>query len=420
MKKALTLLLAFLLLFAFASCHGHIDPEPVVVQTKGSDERATQTETAIDLAASYYSESHDGLEISVVTPRYGVANGQAFSIVATVTNNTDQPLEYTYGCCNDTEHYGVVAEIGDGTYNFINVSELTRYFDDGVTNATLEVGESISETIEFFPAWSLADKELLANIFTSSLTPVWNMPCIPYDVEAQTNEAGKVVLADYIYYNFENGIYNGKASFTAGTGDGYSRSVSVNFSVNVTDYVYLSSSEPESNNVACSEPTAPANFGFFKPLQYTAEKDGFVLDVFAPVKVPYGQEFTVSAIITNTTDEPIKYTLVSCTPDMHLEIPVEIKAENGKRFIDLDTAGKCMAEACLEKTLAPGESFQEIIRFTPSWSDDVSAGLEFAELTYFEEGNYYGTAEFRWDGEEGAEPNSFTVEFPIEIIPMPG
>lgn len=423
MKKASALLLTFLLLFAFASCHGHIDPEPEqtltdAIQAAGNE--SVSEDTVIDLIADYFSETVDGLEISVSTPDV-VCPGTAFKVIATVTNNTGEPLEYTYGCCSDTDpgHFGVVAEIGDGERNFINVSELTRYFCDGLTVRTLENGESIREEIQFFPAWSMADKELLANIFTSSLTPVWNMPCIPYDVEEQTNENGETVMPDYIYYNFETGYYSGNASFTAGTQGGYSRSVSVDFSVCVEDICLYEEVTGQSDTAVCSEPTAPANFGFLKPVQYTASKDGLVLEVFAPAKVPRGQDFTVSAIITNTTDEPITYTLPSCTPDMHLEIEVDIKAENGKHFIDLDTAGKCMAEAMLQKTLAPGESFQEVIRFTPSWSDDVSAGLEFATLTEFEEGNYYGTAEFRWDGENTGEENALSLEFPVKIIPMP-
>lgn len=416
MKKASALLLTFLLLLAFASCHGCVEPE--VSQTNAT--REPVTDTAIDLIADYYSETVDGLEISVSTPD-AVCQGTAFKVIATVTNNTGEPLEYTYGCCSDTDpgHFGVVAEIGDGVHSFLNVSELTRYFCDGLTVRTLENGESINEEIQFFPAWSMADKELLANVFTSSLTPVWNMPCIPYDTDKVTNEDGTEIKNDCLYYNFENGIYNGKASFTAGTQEGYKRSVSVDFSVCIEEICLYEEVTGQSDTVICSEPTAPANFGFLKPVQYTASKDGLVLDVFAPAKVPRGQDFTVSAIITNTTDEPITYTLHSCTPDMHLEIEVDIKAENGKRFIDLDTAGKCMAELMLQKTLAPGESFQEVIRFTPSWSDDVSAGLEFATLTEFEEGNYYGTAEFRWDKEGGGENNSLSLEFPVEIIPMP-
>lgn len=422
MKKALSLLLTFLLLFSFVSCKKNAESESEqtltdAVQAAGNE--AVSQDTAINLIADYYSETVDGLEISVSTPDV-VCPGTAFKVIATVTNNTGEPLEYTYGCCSDTDpgHIGVVAEIGDGERNFINVSELTRYFCDGLTVRTLENGESINEEIQFFPAWSFADKELLANIFTSSQTPVWNMPYIPYDVEEQTNENGETEMPDYIYYYFETGYYSGNASFTAGTQEGYSRSVSVDFSVCIEE-ILLYEEVTEQNDIVCSEPTAPPNFGFLRPVQYTAEKNGLVLDVFAPAKVPYGQDFTVSAIITNTTDEPITYTLPSCTPDMHLEIEVDIKAENGKYFIDLDTAGKCMAEAMLQKTLAPGESFQEVIRFTPSWSDDVSMGIEFATLTEFEEGNYYGSAEFRWNGETAGEENSLSLEFPVEIIPMP-
>ena len=418
MKKALIMLLTFTLLFTFASCNNH-NHDPEVSQTNGGgNESATQIETAIDLAASYYSEGHDGLHISVTTPRFGVARGQSFSIMATVTNNTDRPLEYTYGCCSDSGHKGIVAQIGDGNHEFLNVSEITRYYDDGFTTETLEVGESISETITFMPAWSECDKELLANVFTSSLTPVWNMPCIPYEVEELTNGVDEAIVADYLYYNFENGIYNGKASFEAYS-DGGRRTVSVNFSINIADYIYSDKVEPETDTVVCSEPTAPANFGFLKPVQYSQIKDGLVLDVFAPAKVPYGQDFTVSAIITNTTDKPITYTLVSCTPDMHLEIDVDIKDKNGRAFIDKDTAGKCMAEAMLQKTLAPGESFQQVIRFSPSWSNDLSMGLEYSKITYFEEGNYYGTAEFRWDKEGGGDYNSLSLEFPVEIIDLP-
>ena len=104
---------------------------------------------------------------------------------------------------------------------------------------------------------------------------------------------------------------------------------------------------------------------------------------------------------------------------MHLEIEVDIKDENGRWFIDTDTAGKCMADAMLEKTLAPGESFQEVIRFSPSWSNDLSMGLEYSELTPFEEGHYNGTAVFRWDNGEGGEEKSLSLTFPVEIIPMP-
>lgn len=431
MKKALILLLTFVLLFSFASCRQHADPEPespLTDVTEAVGNEAASGDTAINLIADYYSETVDGLELSVSTPDV-VCKGTTFKVIATVTNNTDRPLEYTYGCCGDTDpgHVGVVAEIGDGQHEFINVSALRRYFCDGLTVRTLEVGESISEEIEFIPAWSEADVQLLYDVFareygSGESVPTWNMPCIPYEEESDDN--GRVLyenesgMLDWLAYDFDCGIYNGKATFTAGTGDGYSRTVSVNFSVCIDEIFLLEESQTE-QNIVCSEPTAPANFGFFRPVQYTAEKDGLVLDVYAPAKVPKGQDFVVSAIITNTTDEPITYTLVSCSPDMHLEIEVDIKDENGRWFIDTDTAGKSMADAMLQKTLAPGESFQEVIHFTPSWSDDVSAGLEFAELTPFEEGHYYGTAVFKWDNGEGGEEKSLSLEFPFEIIPMP-
>ena len=433
MKKALILLLTFALLFSLVSCRNHDEVVPESEQTVNNPTEAVGNEsvsgdTAINLIADYYSETVDGLELSVSTPDV-VCKGTMFRVIATVTNNTDRPLEYTYGCCGDTDpsHVGVVAEIGDGQHEFINLSALRRYFCDGLTVRTLEVGESISEEIEFIPAWSEADVQLLYDVFareygSGESVPTWNMPCIPYEEGSDDN--GRVLyenesgVLDWLAYNFDCGVYNGKATFTAGTEDGYSRTVSLDFSVCIDEILLYEESQTE-QNIVCSEPTAPANFGFLRPVQYTAQKDGLVLDVFAPAKVPKGQEFVVSAIITNTTDEPITYTLASCSPDMHLEIEVDIKDENGRWFIDTDTAGKCMADAMLEKTLAPGESFQEVIRFSPSWSNDLSMGLEYSELTPFEEGHYNGTAVFRWDNGEGGEEKSLSLTFPVEIIPMP-
>lgn len=316
MKKALILLLTFVLLFSFASCRQHADPVPESQQLTITNETETEKEvldSGIFSGMNYYSDEVDGLEMSVRT--FPVEQGKSFKIIVIITNNTDQPLEYTYGCCSDTDlgHVGVVAEIGDGQHEFINLSALRRYFCDGLTVRTLEVGESISEEIEFIPAWSEADVQLLYDVFarqygSGESVPTWNMPCIPY--EEGSGDNGRVLyenesgMLDWLAYNFDCGIYNGKATFTAGTEDGYSRTVSLDFSVCIDEILLYEESQTE-QNIVCSEPTAPANFGFLRPVQYTAQKDGLVLDVFAPAKVPKGQEFVVSAIITNTTDEPI-------------------------------------------------------------------------------------------------------------------
>ena len=148
--------------------------------------------------------------------------------------------------------------------------------------------------------------------------------------------------------------------------------------------------------------------------QYTNSHDGIVLSVYSPENVVFGEKFYVFAKITNTSSESITYSLPYCTPNMHLEIEINISDNNNKAFIDCDTLGKYVAHLERSETLLPGESFEQTICFLPGWTDDGSIGLEHAKITMFDKGEYTGTAVFNWDTEEDID--SISLEFPVVVV----
>ncbi|MDR3314753.1 MAG: hypothetical protein LBS96_09935 [Oscillospiraceae bacterium] len=145
--------------------------------------------------------------------------------------------------------------------------------------------------------------------------------------------------------------------------------------------------------------------------EYRAEKDGLELTVLLPPVVQAGKEFTLTATVRNLSDADVVYVLPSSSPDMHFEIRVTI-AENGKKFMDVDTFGVSFDEALKIATLEAGGQFAETVRFLPGWLIDSSFGVVYDKITWFPAGTYEGVATFFWG--EDCE-NAVLVTFPVVI-----
>lgn len=148
---------------------------------------------------------------------------------------------------------------------------------------------------------------------------------------------------------------------------------------------------------------------------YSVKKDDMLLEVYAPKKISQYNDFYIVARITNCSDKVVEYS-IPVTDNLHKEIVVEIKDENGQKFTDRDTFGLLYDAGMKTVSLEPGEVFNETICFIPgaAKNDFLNPGIENADITYFDEGIYNGIASFSWQTEDESD-HSVSVEFTVEI-----
>jgi len=148
-----------------------------------------------------------------------------------------------------------------------------------------------------------------------------------------------------------------------------------------------------------------------QPPYYSVEKYGIQLTVkFDKPVIQQGKNLILTAIVKNTGNSAIKYTLPSSTDNMHNEIIVKIaEPSSGQEFIDADIFGKVETGMLKTVTLKSGESFTEVITFVPGYRTGGSWEiLKDAKIKYFEAGEYAGTAQFEWNRKVG---NSAVLEY---------
>ena len=137
---------------------------------------------------------------------------------------------------------------------------------------------------------------------------------------------------------------------------------------------------------------------------YSVNKYGIQLSVkFDKSVFQHGENLSVTAIVKNNENSAIQYTLPSSTENMHNEIIVKITdSSSGMEFIDADTFGRVQTADLKTVTLKSGESFSEVITFVSGYRIGGSWKiLKDADIKYFEAGEYTGSAQFRWNREDG-------------------
>ena len=186
---------------------------------------------------------------------------------------------------------------------------------------------------------------------------------------------------------------------------------------NFHDYAYYFDRSPPDVTPATSVPatnTRPAI-----TMRREAEKDGLVLRVETAYAHQFaGEPFTLTATITNTTDEDITYGVGSGTLNMHMEIPVRIHVFE---FIDMDVYGKAMTEDYRWATLKAGETFTQTMNLMPGYviESDVYWNLSMQQIHWYPAGEYRGTASFAWITgpiDNPGEPQRLDLEFPVILI----
>lgn len=153
--------------------------------------------------------------------------------------------------------------------------------------------------------------------------------------------------------------------------------------------------------------------------KYSKEKNGLLLEVFAPKTIKKGEKFVCEAKITNNTDKNIYYSHETYTKESLNDRKLSVKIKSGKyEFLDCDKYDTLELNMSAIDVLKPGESYMQKISFIPgickSYYYDVS--LENAEIEYFEPGICHGTAEFKWSSSGGYNNDqNISLNFDVEI-----
>ena len=114
---------------------------------------STTSSDIIVVSNREYKEEQNGMVLSVSLPE-NIKCGEKFTLVAKITNTTEESITYTLPTSTENSHYDIRIVITDGQNNFIDCEQHFKPHTNLEKAVSLNPNETYTQTVLFMPGWT--------------------------------------------------------------------------------------------------------------------------------------------------------------------------------------------------------------------------------------------------------------------------
>lgn len=121
--------------------------------TTQQEPASTTSSDIIVVPNKEYKKEQNGMVLSVSLPE-SIKCGEKFTLVAKITNTTEESITYTLPTSTENSHYDIRIAITDGQNNFIDCDRHFKPHTNLEKVVSLNPNETYTQTVLFLPGWT--------------------------------------------------------------------------------------------------------------------------------------------------------------------------------------------------------------------------------------------------------------------------